>query len=225
MRHIRVSPKASSLTTTAKDRQRFASMTLAPHLNSLTLYRQRPAPTIHPMMAIYQALASYPRSIKTRDRLLKGARTLFLLKGLASVTVDDICLAAAVSKGGFYHHFADKESAFLEVALEELKRAMELPTPPAPGAAETRGSTLLIDLWAWAPRHPSARRRVRALHRRALRRLSRFPRQAAREKQSKGDREAQAALVLFVGIGRVVPRAMAGRPAVSRRGRGKTAAG
>ena len=74
-----------------------------------------------------------------------------------------------------------------------------------------------------APPRPRARRRVRAVHRRTLRRLSRLPRQASGEMPSEGDREAQAALTLFVGVGRMVQRAMARRPAVSEGRRGKTA--
>ena len=57
-----------------------------------------------------------------REGLLKAAQALFFVNGLSSVTVDDICLAAGVSKGGFYHHFADKEAIFLAMALDELKR-------------------------------------------------------------------------------------------------------
>src|SRR4030065_688260 len=86
-----------------------------------------------------------------RERLLKAARALFLLKGLGAVTIDEICLAASVSKGGFYHHFRNKEDVFLLVALEELGRELESLVHAAPGTS-TAGSVdaLLRDLWAWA---------------------------------------------------------------------------
>ena len=177
-------------------------------------------------MAMYQRVPSYPRGVQTREGLLKAAKPLFLLKGIASATVDDICLAAGVSKGGFYHHFADKESAFLEVALEELEREMKLATSASPSPVERRSmSALLIDLWAWAPRHPPALRRVRAVHRRTLRRLSRLQKRTPHDRPSEGDREAQAALALFMGVGRVALRAMAGRPAISKGRRRKAATG
>lgn len=177
-------------------------------------------------MSTYVPVAIQARGIRRREGLLKAAKALFLLNGLASITVDDICLAAGTSKGGFYHHFADKESVFLEVALEELEREMARSAPSARDEVETHDvSPLLLDLWAWAPRRPQTRRRIRTLHRRALRRLSRLPGPTAREKPSDGDRQAQAALALFVGIGRVVGRARARRPAISRRGRGRAAAG
>lgn len=178
------------------------------------------------MMSAYAPVTTPSRGSPARGRLLKAARALLLLRGLAAVTVDDICLAADVSKGGFYHHFPDKESPFLEVALEELRREMDLLAPPAADVARGRGaSALLLDLWAWAPRRPQARRRVRAAHRRALRHLARLAGQATRRTPSTGDWEAQATLALLMGIGRVVQRAAARYPTTSERERTKAAAG
>ena len=177
------------------------------------------------MMHPHQLTPSPSRGDQTRGRLLKAAKALFLLRGLAAVTVDDICLAADVSKGGFYHHFPDKESAFLVVASGELTREMELLAHSASNTpAERGGSALLVDLWAWTPRHPQARRWVRAAHRQALRQLSKLPGQAARGTPSTGDREAQAALALLVGIGRVVQRATARYPTTGELERRKAAA-
>jgi AcrR family transcriptional regulator len=162
---------------------------------------------------------------QARDRLLKAAKALFLLKGLATVTVEDICLTADVSKGGFYHHFPDKESAFLVVASEELRRVMEVSVQPASDTLTGRGaSALLVDLWAWAPRHPQACRSVRAVHRRALRQLPKLTGQAAYGTPSARDQEAQAALALLLGIGRLVQRATARYSTASERERAKAAA-
>ena len=178
------------------------------------------------MMAAHRPVTMRPQSARTHGGLLKAAKTLFLLKGFAAVTVDDICLAADVSKGGFYHHFPDKESIFLEVASEELTRGIGISVHPASGTPAGRGeSALLVDLWAWAPRRPQAWRSVRAVHRQALKRLSKLPGQAACGTSSTGDREAQAVLALLVGIGQVVQRAAAPRPATGERERRKAAAG
>jgi AcrR family transcriptional regulator len=164
------------------------------------------------------------RGSRARERLLKAANALFILKGLTAVTVEEVCLAADVSKGGFYHHFPDKESAFLVVALEELKREMGLPAHPTVDDPGGR-STLLLDLWAWGSRHPRARRSIRAAHRRALRQLLKLPRgQAARGSPSAGDREAQAALILLLGIGQVVQSATAQRLSTSERAQRMSAA-
>jgi AcrR family transcriptional regulator len=176
-------------------------------------------------MGPYTFPTSPSQGSQVRDRLLKAAKVLFLLRGLDAVTTDDICLAADVSKGGFYHHFPGKESPFLEIALEELEREMDLLASPTPDIGGGRGaSALLLDLWAWSPRHPQARHRVQAIHRRTLRRLSRLTEQATRQTQSPGDRKAQAALALLMSIGQVVQHATAQHLIASERKHRKAAA-
>jgi TetR/AcrR family transcriptional regulator, transcriptional repressor for nem operon len=44
-----------------------------------------------------------------RLRLLEAAMTLVRQKGYAATTVDDLCAAAGVTKGAFFHHFATKD--------------------------------------------------------------------------------------------------------------------
>ena len=47
--------------------------------------------------------------VATRVRLLDAARDLIRAKGYTATTVDDICTAAGLSKGSFFHYFASKE--------------------------------------------------------------------------------------------------------------------
>jgi TetR/AcrR family transcriptional repressor of nem operon len=47
--------------------------------------------------------------------LIEAARSLVRRKGFAATSVDDLCAAAGVTKGAFFHHFASKEA--LGVAL------------------------------------------------------------------------------------------------------------
>ena len=50
-----------------------------------------------------------PPSKDTRTRLLDAAMAVFRAKGYAATSVDDLCRAAGVTKGAFFHHFRTKE--------------------------------------------------------------------------------------------------------------------
>lgn len=52
---------------------------------------------------------------EARARLLEAARGLVRHRGFAATSVDDLCAAAGVTKGAFFHHFPSKEA--LGVAL------------------------------------------------------------------------------------------------------------
>lgn len=54
-----------------------------------------------------------------RDRILLAARDLILSKGFSAMTVENVCAAAGVTKGGFFHHFGSKE-ALGEAALAKF---------------------------------------------------------------------------------------------------------
>lgn len=45
-----------------------------------------------------------------RDRLLLAGFDLFRQKGYCGTSVDDLCAAAGVTKGAFFHHFESKEA-------------------------------------------------------------------------------------------------------------------
>ncbi len=50
-----------------------------------------------------------PRGQDTRERILESALRLFASRGYAAVSVEEIAAAAGVTKGAFYHWFADKD--------------------------------------------------------------------------------------------------------------------
>lgn len=56
-----------------------------------------------------------PERGDARTRLLEAARDIVRQKGFAATSVDDLCQAAGVTKGAFFHHFKTKEA--LGVAL------------------------------------------------------------------------------------------------------------
>ena len=53
----------------------------------------------------------------TRDRILAAAADLFLAAGVENVSVAEVCRAAGVSNGSFFHHFPSKEELALEITL------------------------------------------------------------------------------------------------------------
>src|ERR1700752_3551780 len=52
----------------------------------------------------------------TKTKLLNAALTAIRAKGYTATTVDDICEAAGVTKGAFFHHFKRKEDLAVEAA-------------------------------------------------------------------------------------------------------------
>ena len=67
-------------------------------------------------------MAKAQTSSETRGKLLDAARDVIRTKGYAGSTVDDICAAAGVTKGSFFHYFDSKEE--LGVAAIERFGAM-----------------------------------------------------------------------------------------------------
>lgn len=58
-----------------------------------------------------------PAPISARDKLLEAGVKLIRQQGFAATSVDQLCAAAGVTKGAFFHHFASKEA--LGVALAQ----------------------------------------------------------------------------------------------------------
>lgn len=59
-----------------------------------------------------------PERGEARTRLLEAARDTIRAKGFAASSIDDLCAEAEVTKGAFFHHFANKEA--LGVAAAEF---------------------------------------------------------------------------------------------------------
>lgn len=64
------------------------------------------------------------RSEETRTRILQTALKLFSETGFDTTGVAEICGAAGVSKGAFYHHFPTKQAVFLQL-LEDWLRQLD----------------------------------------------------------------------------------------------------
>lgn len=65
------------------------------------------------------------RPSEARDKLLQAALDLVWANSYGSVSVDDICEAAGVKKGSFYHFFPSKEDLAVAAFEEHWQRDIE----------------------------------------------------------------------------------------------------
>ena len=105
------------------------------------------------------------RSEAARDQSVQAALTVFALKGYASASMDDICLAAGCSKGGLYHHFRSK-NAVLSGVVARLAAHGALMPPFAPGPGPTPHSLarVLLEVWTEAARDAALRAQLRTAY-------------------------------------------------------------
>ena len=59
---------------------------------------------------------TYPAQHESKIKLLNAALNAIRAKGYSATTVDDICHAAGVTKGSFFHHFHTKDDLALSAA-------------------------------------------------------------------------------------------------------------
>ncbi|MBN1439906.1 MAG: TetR/AcrR family transcriptional regulator [Anaerolineales bacterium] len=113
------------------------------------------------------------RSIETREKIIFAAQELFSKSGYESASVAEICSAAGISKGAFYHHFESKQSVFMELLADWLKEldagleALRGNSPYTPEAVVRMADILpevitkaegrlpiFLEFWAHAARDP-----------------------------------------------------------------------
>ncbi len=61
---------------------------------------------------------------KSKNRILEVSRTLFAKKGFSAVSMQDICTATELSRGGLYRYFGSTEEIFIAIIEEEQSNAL-----------------------------------------------------------------------------------------------------
>lgn len=98
--------------------------------------------------------------LRTRNKLLRAARTVMSSKGIDATTINDITDEAELSFGSFYNYFPSKEEIARAVFIEDARQmveAFEAARSPASGIAEVVGNNFRLTIyrglsdpiWGW----------------------------------------------------------------------------
>lgn len=83
----------------------------------------------------------YQKSKVTINNILEAARSLFVEKNYADVTILEIVTRAEVSKGALYHHFSSKEDLYLKMMhyfLEQIEETTHAAAVNSSGTCQER---------------------------------------------------------------------------------------
>jgi AcrR family transcriptional regulator len=161
------------------------------------------------------------RSEETRIHIMQAAQRLFAQNGYDATGVAEICTAAGVSKGAFYHHFPTKQVLFLELlknwlsSLDSLMEAVIESSQKVPQAlvdmagmlqgvfqAANEQLPMFLEFWTQSSRDPAVWQTTIAPYRRYQTFFTALVQNGIDEGSLKTvDPEAAARLILATAVG------------------------
>lgn len=93
-------------------------------------------------------MARDPRDV-TRTRILQAARRLFLTRGFARVTIEDVAAKAGYTRGAVYSNFANKADLFLALIEERFAGQLDRAAAQLPDAVALEPDQRIGALARW----------------------------------------------------------------------------
>jgi AcrR family transcriptional regulator len=159
------------------------------------------------------------RSAETRNLIFKEALDLFSRTGYEATSVAEICQAAGVSKGAFYHHFPSKQAVFMDLLetwlnlLEEQIKSIQQEAASVPQAILTMAGLMeqvfqqakgklpmFLEFWIQASHDPVVWKAVIAPYQRYQKHFKELIEAGISEGSIK-DKNPEAAARAFVAMG------------------------
>lgn len=88
--------------------------------------RERRMDSRFPGLGRQSGVGSGPRAARTISAILDATREIFLKRGYAGTTIDEIAQLAGVSRPSFYTYFQSKRSALMALGADSLTGAVEV---------------------------------------------------------------------------------------------------
>jgi AcrR family transcriptional regulator len=102
-----------------------------------------------PASARHPGVGSGPRSARTMSAIIDATREVFLKRGYAGTTIDEIAQLAGVSRPSFYTYFGSKRAALVALGADSLTGALAV----IGALALVERETLEEGLAAWVARY------------------------------------------------------------------------
>jgi len=161
-----------------------------------------------------ERLSHARRKEQTRERLYGAARTMFIEKGFAATSVEDIVEAAGYTRGAFYSNFRNKQDLLTELLRRDAAEAQQnVQAIPEDGGTPARSIAhivrshrerecfpLWIEAYLLARRDSAFQERVHALRRETLLQVSAHIRTRLTESDQALPLRADALALGFVSL-------------------------